>query len=315
MRRLRSSCSSGALGLLLVAAAIVAPRDARAQACCAAGSVITPARLMMREDALVGVQARAGLVLGSYDEQRRFVAQRSGDSEVDLEQDLFGAWRALPHMQLALFLPIVETRRATPQLQQLGGGLGDINGSVRYDFTEAGMDDVVPGIAALAGVTAPTGRATDAASPPLQADATGIGAWQVTGALAVEQTFGSWLANATALLAARTSHDGETLAPQATLLLAGAYRFPNDASVALSASYAFEGDASCSAGVLPCSAGATTIPGSGKAVTTVTASGLWPFAPRWRALASLYSAMPVDTLGYDQLAATGLSLTAIHSWM
>src|SRR5580704_2399535 len=51
------------LAALLVS---VTPARAFAQACCAGGSVITPGRLAMHEDALVGLQEKAGNVLGSY---------------------------------------------------------------------------------------------------------------------------------------------------------------------------------------------------------------------------------------------------------
>ena len=269
----------------------------------------------MGDDWLVGVQARNALALGTFDTRRRFLAQRSGDSELDLEQDLFGAARIAERGQIALLVPVVETRRTTPGLQQLGGGVGDVNLSARYDFFRAGRSPVWPGVALLAGVTFPTGKPSDAASPPLQADATGIGAFQIQGALALEQTFGPWLLNATAIVAARTEHDGETLAPQVTALVAGSYTFPNDAAVALSASYAFEGDASCSAGSAVCAGGTSMVPGSAKAVSTVAVSGLWPLADSWRLLGGLSLTPPVYGFGENAPATGGASLTVVRSWL
>jgi hypothetical protein len=264
---------------------------------------------------LLGLQAKGALVLGTFDTSRRFLAQRGGDSEVDLEQDLFGAARIAERGQIAVLVPLVETRRATPGLEQLGGGLGDVNLSARWDFFHAGRSRLWPGLALLAGVTFPTGKPSDAASPPLQADATGIGAFQIQGALALEQTFGPWLVNATAIVAARTEHDGETLAPQVTALLAGSYTFPNDAAVALSASYAFEGDASCSAGSAVCPAGASAVPGSAKAVSTVAVSGLWPVAESWRLLGGLSLTPPLYGFGENAPASGGMSLTVVRSWL
>src|SRR6201999_23593 len=108
--------------------------------------------------------------------------------------------------------PIIETwRETTLDGGHLGGGIGDVNLSARYDFVVAGESLYVPGVALLAGVTAPTGRASESARARLAVDATGIGAWQANVALALEQTFGPWLLNATAIVAKRTPRFGQTL--------------------------------------------------------------------------------------------------------
>ena len=179
----------------------------------------------MHEVALAGVQVKASDVLGSYDSGGHYDGSPRGDSEIDLEQDLFGAFRLFGRAQLALLVPIVETRRQAAGVSAFGGGVGDINASARYDFVVAGESLYVPGIALLAGVTFPTGTPPESASAPLAVDATGIGAWQANAALALEQTFGPWLANATAIVAKRTERFGQTLGTQFTLLAAGAYTF------------------------------------------------------------------------------------------
>ncbi len=132
-----------------------------------------------------------------------------------------------------------------------------------------------------------------------------MGVFQANGALAVEQTFGPWLFNATGLLAVRTARSGEQLAPQVTLLAATAYTLPNDAALVLSASYAFEGEATL--------AGAS-LPASSKRVTVVSLSGLWPVTDAWRLLGGLYLDPPIDGLGSNQPAVGGLTLTVIRSW-
>jgi hypothetical protein len=281
------------------------PARARAQACCAGASAVTPGRLELHEDALVGMQMKAGAVIGSY-QNGRFVASPAGDVEGDFEEDLFAAWRLSRHAQLAWLVPVVETMRGTPQDgTHLGGGIGDVNASVRYDLTFAGDSRWLPGLALLAGVTFPTGRAPEQASPPLLVDSTGIGALQGNAALAAEQTFGPWLVSATGLVAMRTPRFGQQLAPQVTLLGAAAYSF--DAAVlALSASYTFEGDARASDG--------TTVPDSSKSITAVTLSGLIPIDDRWRLLGGLFVDPPIGALGNNQPAATGLNATLIRSW-
>jgi hypothetical protein len=314
MRNRRSSFSSGAAALAAVVALAV-PWRAFAQACCAGGSAITPARLALHEDALVGLQARAGSVIGSYQLSGNYLPQRSGDTELDFEQDLFAALRVLPRGQVALLAPLVETRRATPLLgAQLGGGIGDVNVSGRYDFVVAGESRVVPGIALLAGLTLPTGRPPESAAPPLLSNATGIGAFQLNAALALEQAFGSWLLDATGIVAKRTDHGGETLGTQVTLLAAGAYVFDNDAALALSAAYAFEGDASCTSGPA-CPSGGADVPNSAKSVTTLTLSGLWPVSDAWRLLGGVYVNPPVSSVGVNQPAVAGITYTLVRTWI
>jgi hypothetical protein len=278
-----------------------------AQACCAGGSVVTPGRLELHENALVGVQLKASTALGSYAVDGRFISPGQGDAEQDFEQDLIGALRLLQHGQVALLVPLVETRRTTLRDgAHFGGGLGDVNAGARYDFVVAGESLYVPGIALLAGVTFPTGTPPESASPPLAVDATGIGAFQGNLALALEQTFGPWLVNATGAVAARTPRFGETLGTQVTLLAAGAYTFPNDVAVALSASYAFEGDATTTSGA--------DVAGSSKRLTRVTLSGLWPFADGWRLLGGAFLDPPISGLGSNQPSSAGLTLTVIRSW-
>jgi hypothetical protein len=283
------------------------PSRARAQACCAGGSAVTPGRLELHEDALVGAQLKAATVLGSYEPGGRFIASPAGDTEGDFEQDLFGAVRVLQRGQVALLVPLVETQRKdTEDPARFGGGIGDVNLSARYDFVVAGESTYIPGAALLVGVTFPTGKAPDAFARPAQViDTTGVGVFQASGAVAFEQTFGPWLLNATSLLAVRTTRSGERLAPQVTLFAAAAYTLRNDTAIALSASYAFEGEATLDG---------TALPASFRRATAVTLTGFWPVTDAWRLLGGVYLDPPVDGLGSNQPAVGGLSLTVIRSW-
>jgi hypothetical protein len=296
-----------ACGLLVLAAMSAATSRARAQACCAGGSAVTPARLELHEKALAGIELKAGGALGSYEASGHYVGSPAGDTELDYEQDLFGAVRVLRRGQLALLVPLVETQRQTGRDGgHIGGGLGDINASARYDFVVAGESYYVPGVALLAGITLPTGTAPERATAPLAVDATGIGAWQANVALALEQTYGPWLINATGIAAKRTSRFGQTLGTQVTLLAAGAYTFDNDAAVALSASYALEGEAT--------NADGTSVPESSRRLTTLSLSVLWPMGDVWRLFGGLYVEPPVSGFGSNQSSVSGLTLTVIRSW-
>lgn len=307
MRPLPSRFRRLALGAWIALAACALPAAAHAQACCAGSSAVTPGRLEVHEDALVGAQMKAGAGLGSYDTGGHFVAPGAGDAEYDLEQDLFGAVRVLRRGQIALLVPLVETERQTLQDgSRFGGGVGDVNASVRYDFVLAGESAYVPGIALLAGITLPTGTPPELASPPLAVDATGIGAFQGNVALALEQTFGPWLVNLTGIVAERAPRFGEQLGTQVTLLAAGAYTFSNDMALALSGSYAFEGDATASGGA--------DVPFSSRRLTVFTLSGLWPVTDSWRLVGGLYLEPPLYGFGSNQPATGGLTFTILRSW-
>jgi hypothetical protein len=297
----------------LVAAFLVAlaawgsPSRARAQACCAGGSAVTPGRLELHEDALVGADVKAASVLGTYDPNGHFYGSPPGVTEGDFEEDLFGAVRVLKRGQVAVLVPFVETQRHNPtDGGGFGGGIGDVNLSARYDFVLAGESRYVPGIALLAGVTLPTGVPPESATPPLLVDTTGTGAYQANGALAFEQTFGPWLFNLTGLLAWRSAHANEQLAPQLSLLAAAAYTLPNDVALALSVSYATEGDAHAPNG--------TVVPLSARGGAVITLGALWPMSDTWRLLGGVYLDPPVDGFGNNQPAAAGLTLTLIRSW-
>jgi hypothetical protein len=287
-------------------AAFLSPATAGAQACCAGGSVVTPGRLELHEEALIGVQPKAAMVLGSW-QSGRYVASQPGTTEGDFEEDVFAALRVLRRGQVALLVPFVQTQRQDPRDgAYFGGGIGDVNLSARYDILVAGQAQYVPGVALLAGLTLPTGKPPEFASPPLAVDATGIGAVQGTGGLALEQIFGSWLVDASGFVAVRSARFGEQLAPQGTLLVATAYTLPDDIALALSVSYTFEGDARYDNG--------TPVSSSSRRATLVTFSGLWPWSDTWRLLGGLYINPPVDALGNNLPVAGGIAVTVIRSW-
>lgn len=266
----------------------------------------------------MGTEIHAATVFGGYDDGARY-GRTQGSSEYDFEEDLFGAVRLFHHAQIALLLPLVETRRDDPEDTaigaQFGGGFGDVNLSVRYDFLASGQSRFVPGIAALAGLTAPTGRSPNEARNVLGVDATGLGAWQGNFGLALEQSFGPWLLNATQLFAWRAPYsvpglDGapsidEALAPQWVTLLGVSYVFWNEAAVALSGSYTLEGTASI---------GGSPVQASARRVALVSLSGVYPLSDRCRLQGSYFLNPPFSGFGRNQNATTGFTFTFIWSW-
>ena len=306
------------LAAAMLAACLVRTPDAWAQACCAGGSAVTPARLGLHEDYLVGVQVKVADVPGAFDDVKgRYVPGGAGTSEVDLEQDLVAAVRFLHRGQVALDVPLIETRRAVPGYAEVGGGVGDVNLGGRWDFSLAGGSRVVPGVAALLGVTFPTGRAADAAHNALATDATGIGAFQGTLGVALEQTFGPFYLGVNGLLSLRSPHSAttasagmsttttETLAPQGSLVVAGAYVFRTEAALGLSVACNAEGNAIIDGAV---------VPNSSRRQTTLSLLGAVPLTDVWRLQGTLYVTPPWTGLSFDQAATLGLSLVLLRSW-
>jgi hypothetical protein len=313
--RLPSTSISAALVALTLTVMLGTPTRAFAQACCAGAGVLTPGRLAIYQDALVGTQVRAGTQLGTYDDGGHYASVPHGDGEYDLEQDLFGALRVLHRGQVAVLLPIVETQRHEQGVHEFGGGIGDVNLSGRYDFVHAGESHVIPGIAGLVGLTIPTGRPPDEITPshPLGTDATGTGAWQGNVGVAIEQVWGHWLVNATQLLAwraPRTVDTGsatvhEALAPQFVTLLGVAYAFDNEASVALFGSYTLEGTATLDGAPATASA---------RRVALLSVAGAYPLSDRFRIQGTAFANPPISSLGRNQTATTGLTFTFLWTF-
>ncbi len=282
---------------------------ARAQSCCAGASALTPARLALHEDALVGLQLKASNLHGSFDGDRRFFGASQGATELDFEQDLAGSVRVLRRGQLSAILPMVETYRSVPGLSEAGGDLGDLQLGARWDFTVSGSSVIVPGIALAAGVMLPTGRAPEIATKPLGTDATGIGAMQASIALALEQTFGPWLVNVTGMTAWRGARTvGQVHAQQGLQFVAsaaGGYSFASGPVLALTLSYTAELDATINGEVRS---------GSGRAATRIGVAGGLPFDDLWRMQGSLATDLPIHFFGWNQPASATLTLMILRSW-
>jgi hypothetical protein len=299
------------LALATVAAFLTSASHASAQACCAGSGAVTPGRLAVHEDALVGLSLRAAPVFGSFDSDGHYSTPPSGTSEQNFEQDVIAALRlpVLDHMQAAVLVPLIENRRSARGVSEFGGGLGDMNVSVRYDFLYAGQQRYVPGIGALVGLTLPTGRAVESSTQPLATDATGIGAFQGNLGIAIEQLFDAWLVTAYGIVAKRSTRTVQgistTLGTQWTALLAVAYSFPGDYAVAVSASYTGEGDAEVNGSELA---------GTSRRVPILGVSGVVPVTDHFRFQGGVTGNPPIPTLGKNQPAQLALTVTAVYAW-
>jgi hypothetical protein len=292
--------------LLAIAAAA---RTARAQACCAAAGLVIPARLRPAEDFGAGAQVRERSIFGSFGDHGSFATQPMGD--MDTEQDLFAAARVLRRGQLALLVPFVETRRSEPGVSGWGGGVGDLVVNARYDlFLPREWRPYLPGIAILAGVLFPTGRAPDQVSDPN--DATGVGTFEGSIGLEVEQVWRHMFVTADGWIGKRTNRVtgsvAESFAPRFTALVAGGYAFDWGMSVGAFATANHQGDN------FDLMRGQTL---ADSAITQITAglAAAVPLAEAWRVQGTASTDWPVSGLGRNQLAGTGLSVSLLRVWM
>jgi len=271
--------------------------------------VLTPARLTPLDDALIGVQLRGARILGSFDAAGRYLSAPSGATEMDFEQDVIGTVRLLERGQLSLTVPILETARSAGGASELGGGVGDVALSGRYDAVIAGEHRWLPGIALLAGIVLPTGRPLESASLPLGSDSTGTGAFQGTFGLAVEQIWGHLFANLTVLaLKSASRHVGNvsaTLGFQGTASLAGGYVFDNGGALALTVVAMRTADASQDG---------KTVPDSARGKTLLGVAGAFPLATRWRIQGSILGDLPLQGLGKNEPTSIGLSVLLMRTW-
>jgi hypothetical protein len=286
------------------------PAKVSAQACCSGSSAITPGRLGLHEDALVGLQVRAASLIGSYDPAGTYRAPPPDSSELVLQQDVVGALRFLRRGQLAVLVPFVETRRSIAGRSEFGGGIGDVNLGVRYDIVYARRSAVFPGVALLAGLTLPTGVPVESADDVFATDATGIGAAQINGGVAAEQIFGPWTVSAAGLaakrLARRVQGLEQTLGVRWTLVAAGAYTFPSELALAASLAHVIEGNATIDG---------VEQSGTERRLWTATTSAVLPLSDRARLQGALFISPPGSSFGANENALAGLSLMVIWGWL
>ena len=298
----------GALVVLAVSLGLaLAPRVAHAQACCATPSAFAPARLRTGEKALVGLVLGGSGVTGSFGADRSFATTSS--TEVDLSQRLFLGWAPWTRGELSLTLPFVETIRRSGGTSEASGGVSDARLTSRIHLIDAGQDRVVPGIQILTGLTLPTGVPADRARLPLATDATGTGAFQLDGGVALEQTFGRFLVNLTGTVAWRAARSAgrstTQLGPLFSVFGAASYTFPNALSLAVSLAY----EASLDSRV-----DGVEQSDSGTAKTTIGVAGSLPIARGVRLTAGLSWTPHVTGLGKNELATFGGSLGIVYAW-
>ncbi len=294
-----------------VALALAWPATAAAQACCAGGALINPTRLAPYEDAAAGLQLRARGMYGSFDGAGTYT---SAQDEQDFEQDLAASVRISRRGQAGILIPFVQTRRLESGQASTGAGLGDLAFTGRYDFALASEMLFWPGLAVLASVVAPTGKAAGSGTNPAGTDATGTGTVSASLGVSFEKIHGplyfaldGW---------ATFSADRSVGTPAGTITTS----FPLQMTALAVAGYVFESEAAAAAYVSFIRRGDTTLNGAGQPgtelrLTTVGLSGLLPVAERWRLQGTLFADLPVGALGRNEQAGAGLTVALVRLFM
>jgi hypothetical protein len=299
------------LARVLVTACVVAmaiaatERDARAQACCAGASGLTPGWLTNHEKGLIGAQLRLAETHGTYPTSGPFY---TGIPERDakVEMDLFGSLRVLPRAQVSVVAPVIATRRRSGGVVEERVAPGDLTVIGRYDFLRAG-ESRIPGISLLGGFQAPTGVPPDRGDGLLDANVTGIGAWEIDAGASVEQVVGHVVLHATVLAGYRLPRTvlrvDQRLGLHALYLLAGGWVFDDDVAILGTVTRLTEGDTTISG---------ATAEGTGWRTTQLACLVIVPLSDHSRLRTSVFTDVP--PFGLNRPAVGGTAISFVRSW-
>lgn len=309
MQRRSSTCASATTTAAALLALVTWQSSALAQACCIAPGAAGLTRLAPGERALAGLDARAQTTLGTFDARGAFHRQPQGTRDLGLEQSLFAAARVLDRGQISATLPFVQTLRTTDAASANGGGVGDVRVALRWDLAYADDAWPWPGLALVAGVSAPTGRAPERAGDVLGAGATGAGTTQGWGGVALEQTSGPWLYGASATVTMRAPRDigpvRSTLAPRFTMALIGAHAWRSGVALSLATAFDVEDRAEANGAV---------VVGSARRSLRFTTAVQVRLGTDARLVSTIYALPPMPAMTAGESSTLGLSVALVHPW-
>ena len=304
-RSIPSSTFHSVVALLVALVFSLAARSASAQACCASAGLVAPTRLRSYEALAVGLQGRGRSVFGSFGADGNYTGNAAGDSESDLEQDLFAVARVSARGQVSLLIPFQENRRTIMGIADTGTGIGDIAINARYDFLVAGERRIVPGLALLVGLVLPTGTAPQGANV-----ATGQGSTEGNVGVGIEQAYEPFFVTMTASVGLRTSRSvpggHESFSPRLTGVIAGGRSLPHGVSLGVYLSAMRQGTNSDDNG---------RIPGSDVSLLTAGLAGSFSLADYWRLQGTAFGDLPIGLLGRNGTAGVGASLSIMRLWL
>jgi hypothetical protein len=300
----RFLATSGALLTLLCTSV-----EARAQGCCAFGSSLTPTRLDLHEQVLVGFQLGTSWLHGSHAPNGDYRSSPNGTTDVELRQTLFATAALGSRAQVSVLVPWVETfRAARSSSSEWGQGPGDVSALARVDIVQLHEYSSVPAVAVILGGLFPTGTAAEQSTLTLGSDTTGGGIYRAVVGVGVEQNFGSWLLSVTgsASFAPPSKRSGIATqhAARWSFIAAASYAWSHHLSTAGVVSFETEGDTRID--------GRST-PGSHKRRSELAAVSTYSFDDAWRAQFRLSAEPPLSQLGINEPARLSGNVALIWS--
>jgi len=292
--------------VVLALALVLTPRSAHASACCGSGHGLG-LRLRQDERAGAGVGLRVDSRFGAHRADGRFTSIPEGDS--DIESRLLLSWlvKATPELTFGLVAPAIFNVRRLHGAKAMGGGIGDITFSGRWDVLSERWLSISPTLA----LTLPTGRPASGARDLLAADATGLGAGELRPGITFEKIFGDSIAAtfvaSVGLRSPLSTALGERvhLGPRYQFVGAIGPVFPSGLS--LSAGLLHEGEPAPEVG-------GVAMKDAGRRRTAVLLFGAYDISPRWMALASMEIDLPARGLSQNESARFGAVLSVRRTW-
>jgi len=236
---------SALLVLASLALLTASPRLARASACCGTGHGLGQ-RLAPGERAAVTFATRFADRFGSYDPNGQFFTSPSGSFDGDLRADISAVFAPISRLQVGVAIPFVLNIKHL-RVDDVGGGLGDLLFSGRFDVVPLSTTSSWPAIAFTASLLVPTGRSANQARQVLAADATGLGVAEIRPGVFLEKSFEG---KATVIAAASVGFRSEAneppalriaLAPRWRVLAAAGPVFESGLSLSFGGIYEYEG--------------------------------------------------------------------------
>ena len=294
-------------GLLLLAG-LLGALPAAASACCTSSALGT-GRLAVWEDGALGLSLGSARLAGHWSPEGKWQG-RGSSSELELGAAAWGALRLHERLEVGARVPWVQLWRRAGTLRERGGGLGDAAVSLRWTAVGMGRHPVLPGVALVAGLRAPTGRATRSSERVLGTDVTGQGAWAPSAGLSLETARRRWFLRLDAGLAVPLASAGpfpgsrQRGGPVLDVVLSGGVELRRNLVVGLAPRLSLEGRRHLDG---------AAVEDSSSHLLALGLNAAWKPAPRWSLQAGLESSAPLDGLGHSRPAAHALTLGVRHA--
>lgn len=283
---------------------VAIPQVTYAAACCGTGHGLGQ-RLGPGETAAITFSTRFADRFGSYDPSGQFFTIPANAFDGDLRADLSAVFAPISRLQVGLTAPFVLNIKHFGGADDVGGGLGDLTFSGRFDILPLNTANSWPAIALTTSLLLPTGRSANEATRVFGADATGLGVAEVRPGIFVEKSFGG---KASAIVAGSVGFRSElneppaarmALAPRWRLLAAAGPVFESGLSLSFGGIYEYEG--------APTIGGVTMVDADRYRLSTLGFVG-YDLPRRFTLLGSVELDLPVNQTGKNEQAAVAISI-------